>query len=153
MIGDTIKFTSLFPHKFQITGRTKHFINVFGEEVMVENTDKALALTCSETGALVNEYTVGPIFLSSGKGGHEWFIEFEKVPDKIELFSEFPNSKSHQTNLRSLKTSYRSITKSGRPSGRFAPMHTEFVEILISSCPAAVGKPVELSSPVFPRIF
>jgi len=101
MIGDTIKFTSLFPHKFQISGRTKHFINVFGEEVMVENTDKALALTCSETGALVNEYTVGPIFLSSGKGGHEWFIEFEKVPDKIELFSELLDK-----NLQNLNSDY-----------------------------------------------
>jgi hypothetical protein len=68
---------------------------------MVENTDKALALTCSETGALVNEYTVGPIFLSSGKGGHEWFIEFEKVPDKIELFSELLDK-----NLQNLNSDY-----------------------------------------------
>jgi hypothetical protein len=87
MIGDTIRFTSLFPHKFKISGRTKHYINVFGEEVMVENTDKALAMTCNETAAEVSEYTVGPIFLSEGKGGHEWFVEFEKKPNNIEQFA------------------------------------------------------------------
>jgi len=88
LIGDTIKFTSLYPHLIQITGRTKHFINVFGEEVMVENSDKALTMACQATGAQVCEYTVGPIFLSEGKGGHEWFVEFEKMPDNIAIFSE-----------------------------------------------------------------
>jgi hypothetical protein len=88
LIGDTVKFTSLYPHRIQITGRTKHFINVFGEEVMVENSDKALAMACQATGAQVCEYTVGPIFLSEGKGGHEWFVEFEKMPDNIAAFGE-----------------------------------------------------------------
>ncbi len=101
MIGDTIKFTALFPHKFQISGRTKHYINVFGEEVMVENTDKALALTCAETGALQNEYTVGPIFLTEGKGGHEWCVEFEKIPDNIDFFAELLDK-----NLQSLNSDY-----------------------------------------------
>jgi hypothetical protein len=101
MIGDTIKFTSLFPHKFQISGRTKHYINVFGEEVMVENTDKALAMTCAETGALLNEYTVGPIFLNEGKGGHEWYIEFEKTPDNVDLFADLLDK-----NLQNLNSDY-----------------------------------------------
>jgi len=101
MIGDTIKFTSLFPHKFQISGRTKHYINVFGEEVMVENTDKALAMACAETGALLNEYTVGPIFLNEGKGGHEWYIEFEKTPDNVDLFADLLDK-----NLQNLNSDY-----------------------------------------------
>jgi hypothetical protein len=87
IIGDTVKFTSLYPHKIQVTGRTKHFINVFGEEVMVENTDKALAITCEKTAAVVSEYTVGPIYLTDGKGGHEWVIEFEKEPESLSEFS------------------------------------------------------------------
>jgi hypothetical protein len=101
LIGDTIKFTSLYPHKIQITGRTKHFINVFGEEVMVENSDKALAMTCEITGAQVNEYTVGPIFLEHSKGGHEWFVEFEKLPDDLEKFCELLD-----LNLQSLNSDY-----------------------------------------------
>ncbi|MCH2043592.1 MAG: GH3 auxin-responsive promoter family protein [Saprospiraceae bacterium] len=88
VIGDTIKFTSLKPHKIQITGRTKHFINVFGEEVMVGNTDKALAKVCQQLGINVKEYTVAPIFLSQhGKGGHEWLIELEPTSpnEKVNL--------------------------------------------------------------------
>ncbi len=89
MPGDTVKFTSKYPFKIKITGRTKHFINAFGEEVMIENTDKALALTCQEFGASVDEYTVAPIYIEgTGKGGHEWLIEFETPPKKLDLFSE-----------------------------------------------------------------
>jgi hypothetical protein len=81
-IGDTIKFTSLNPFKILITGRTKQFINVFGEEVMVANTDTALSETCKQFNVKVVDYTVAPVFLTaSGKGGHEWVIEFEKNPD------------------------------------------------------------------------
>lgn len=88
-IGDTVKFTSIFPFKIKITGRTKQFINVFGEEVMVSNTDAALSATCKIHGAQVAEYTVAPVFLSaSGKGGHEWLIEFETAPKDIPLFAE-----------------------------------------------------------------
>ncbi|TAK35043.1 MAG: GH3 auxin-responsive promoter family protein [Saprospiraceae bacterium] len=79
--GDTVTFTSISPYKIKITGRTRQFINVFGEEVMVENTDRALADTCRATGAVVPEYTVAPVyFKGSGKGGHEWLVEFERVP-------------------------------------------------------------------------
>ena len=79
--GDTVVFTSASPYKIKITGRTRQFVNAFGEEVMVENTDKALALTCRETGAAVFEYTVAPVHLKGNeKGGHEWLVEFEKAP-------------------------------------------------------------------------
>jgi hypothetical protein len=101
IIGDTVKFTSLYPHKIQITGRTKHFINVFGEEVMVENSDKAIFEACLKTGALVAEYTVGPIFLDQGKGGHEWIIEFEKIPDNLEIFRDILDS-----TLQSINSDY-----------------------------------------------
>lgn len=87
-IGDTIKFTSLKPYKIQITGRTQQFINVFGEEVMVNNTDKAIAITCQQTHAVVTEYTAAPIYFSKNeKGGHEWCIEFEKPPQDLSTFT------------------------------------------------------------------
>lgn len=79
--GDTIIFTQKYPYKIKITGRTKQFINAFGEEVMVENTDRALAQTCKEFDVSVIDYSVAPIFFEGdGKGGHEWLIEFEKAP-------------------------------------------------------------------------
>jgi len=85
--GDTVKFTSTFPYKIKITGRTQQFVNAFGEEVMVSNTDKALTKTCQQTGAIASEYTVGPIYLTqNGKGGHEWLIEFDKAPHNIHRF-------------------------------------------------------------------
>jgi hypothetical protein len=87
-IGDTIMFTSKFPFKFIITGRTKHFINAFGEEVIVDNTDKAIAIACNKTGASVKDYTVAPYYISSNdKGCHEWFIEFEIPPSNLENFT------------------------------------------------------------------
>jgi len=87
-IGDTITFTSLYPHKFKITGRTKHFINAFGEEVIIENAEKAIKEACSATGAIVGEYTAGPVYMGSeAKGSHEWIIEFEKEPDNSALFA------------------------------------------------------------------
>lgn len=88
--GDTIAFTSLLPYRFRITGRTKHFINVFGEEVMIGNAEKALNIACEKTGALVNEFTVAPVFMNKDakQGAHEWLIEFVKAPDDLSYFSE-----------------------------------------------------------------
>ncbi|MEG1543155.1 MAG: GH3 auxin-responsive promoter family protein [Tannerellaceae bacterium] len=87
-IGDTVRFTSLFPHKFVISGRTKHFINAFGEELMVNNADKAISYTCRQTGAKVKEYTAAPLFmLDKAKGLHQWFVEFEKMPPSLEAFA------------------------------------------------------------------
>ena len=89
MMGDTIVFTSLDPYRFRISGRTKHFINVFGEEVIVDNADKALDSACKGTDAVIAEYTAGPVFMSSvSKGSHEWIIEFEKRPSDPALFIE-----------------------------------------------------------------
>ncbi len=81
IIGDTVVFTSLFPHKIKISGRTRQFINAFGEEVIVDNAEKALKEACHITGAIVSEYTAGPVYMDSEQNGaHEWLIEFEKQP-------------------------------------------------------------------------
>lgn len=89
LVGDTVRFTSLNPYRIRVTGRTKHHINVFGEELMVENTDKALSLTCEKLNCSVKDYTVAPIFMKGKeKGAHEWMIEFEKAPASITQFGE-----------------------------------------------------------------
>ena len=87
LIGDTVRFTSIDPYRIKITGRTKHYINVFGEELMVENTDRAIARACKETGTEVIDYTVAPVFMEGKeKGGHEWIIEFKCIPKDIAHF-------------------------------------------------------------------
>ena len=87
LIGDTIMFTSLFPHKVIVTGRTKHFINAFGEELIIDNADKALLAACNATGALIHEYTAAPVYMkTNAKGCHEWCIEFEREPDNMNEF-------------------------------------------------------------------
>ena len=101
-IGDTIKFTCLNPFRIKVTGRTKHFINVFGEELVVENAEKALSMTCELTKCEITNYTVGPIFMGSKtKGSHEWLIEFEKKPDDINKFMEILD-----LNLQRLNSDY-----------------------------------------------
>lgn len=88
LIGDTVKFTSLSPFRIKVTGRTKHFINAFGEELIVENAEKALNNTCLKTGAIVNEFTVAPsYFTNNATGKHEWLIEFDTLPNSVEEFS------------------------------------------------------------------
>lgn len=88
-IGDTIKFTSLFPHKIKITGRTKHFINAFGEELMIDNAEYAIRWASEKTDAVVREYTVAPVYMNqNNNGAHEWIIEFEKKPRSIAAFME-----------------------------------------------------------------
>ncbi len=87
IIGDTVKFTSKYPYKIKITGRTKHFINAFGEEVIVDNAEQALRIACESTGAIISEYTAGPVFMGLGnKGAHQWIIEFQKQPQTLEQF-------------------------------------------------------------------
>ncbi|MDF1573663.1 MAG: GH3 auxin-responsive promoter family protein [Bacteroidales bacterium] len=89
MIGDTVVFTSQYPHRIKISGRTKYFINAFGEEVILENAEKALMSACKETGAVIKEYTAGPMFMSDeSKGRHEWMIEFETPPGNLAQFAE-----------------------------------------------------------------
>jgi hypothetical protein len=88
LIGDTVQFTSLTPHKIRITGRTRHFINAFGEELIVDNAENALRKTCAQTGATVTDYTVAPIFMDhTAKGAHEWVIEFATPPADTEQFA------------------------------------------------------------------
>ncbi|NLR78825.1 GH3 auxin-responsive promoter family protein [Chitinophaga eiseniae] len=88
MVGDTIQFTSLIPYRIKVSGRTKSFINAFGEEVIVENSDTAIAKAAEATGAVVNDYTAAPVYFSDhGNGGHEWLVEFEVAPDDISRFT------------------------------------------------------------------
>ncbi len=88
MIGDTVKFTQKNPYKFVITGRTKHFINAFGEELIVDNAEKGLEQACIATGAQVKDYTAAPIFMdANAKCRHQWMIEFAKMPDSVEEFA------------------------------------------------------------------
>jgi len=87
LIGDTIQFTGLNPYKLKITGRLKHYMNAFGEEVIVDNTDKAIAFAAEKTNAVVNDYTAAPVYFSeNSNGAHEWLIEFEKEPDDLDIF-------------------------------------------------------------------
>ncbi|MCF3110570.1 GH3 auxin-responsive promoter family protein [Niabella sp. CC-SYL272] len=89
LLGDTIRFISKDPFKIIVSGRVRHFINAFGEEVIIDNTDKAIQIACKETGAVVNDYTAAPVYFSdAGNGGHEWLIEFEKVPERLDRFIE-----------------------------------------------------------------
>ena len=88
LIGDTIRFTSTNPYRFVITGRTKHFLNAFGEEVIIDNAEKALKTACEKTDAIISEYTVAPVFMDSHqKARHEWCVEFKKKPTDLEYFT------------------------------------------------------------------
>jgi hypothetical protein len=102
LIGDTVRFTSLNPYRIRVSGRTKHHINVFGEELMVENTDTAIARTCATLHCEVKEYTVAPIFMKDKeKGAHEWMIEFQKPPVDVKLFQKLLDE-----NIQSLNSDY-----------------------------------------------
>ncbi len=88
LIGDTITFTKNQPYRFKITGRISQFLNTFGEELIIDNTDKALSIACQKTNTNVLEYTVAPIYMQSQKkGGHEWIIEFESAPEDLDFFT------------------------------------------------------------------
>jgi phenylacetate-coenzyme A ligase PaaK-like adenylate-forming protein len=97
-LGDTIQFTSTSPYRFIITGRTKHFINVFGEELMIHNAEQALKAACEKTHALINEYTAAPVFMGDHNGTHEWIIEFEKLPNNLDYFADVLDQSLKQLN-------------------------------------------------------
>jgi hypothetical protein len=101
-VGDTVRFTSLSPYRIKITGRTRSHINVFGEELIIENAEQALKKVCELTKADIVDYTAAPIFMEGKeKGSHEWLIEFKKQPDDINYFTElFDNA------LKSLNSDY-----------------------------------------------
>lgn len=99
LIGDTIKFTSKTPYRFKVTGRTKSFINIAGEELIVENAENAIAEACKKTNALVKEFTACPIYMDSREGGkHEWLIEFSQYPDEMERFKQVLDEKLRELN-------------------------------------------------------
>lgn len=99
MIGDTVEFTSLRPHKIRITGRTKHYINAFGEELIVDNAERALMAACQATNAVIAEYTAAPVFMSGNKkGSHQWLLEFEREPNNLTLFVDTLDDTLRQVN-------------------------------------------------------
>lgn len=111
IIGDTIQFTSTSPYKFIITGRTKHFINAFGEELIVDNADQGLTYACQETGAEVLEYTAAPVFMDeNGKCRHQWLIEFAKEPESVERFAELLDQKLKEINSDYEAKRHKNIT-------------------------------------------
>lgn len=88
LVGDTIQFTSLDPFRIKVSGRLKHYINAFGEEVIVDNADSAIAAACAETGAIVVDYSAAPVYMTGDNtGAHEWVIEFERLPVSLERFT------------------------------------------------------------------
>lgn len=111
IIGDTVKFTSKNPYKFVITGRTKHFINAFGEELMVDNAEKALEIACKQTSAQILDYTAAPVFMDmNAKCRHQWLIEFAVKPDSIEHFSEILDKSLKQINSDYEAKRYKNVT-------------------------------------------
>ncbi len=111
LIGDTVTFTSKNPYKFIITGRTKHFINAFGEELIVDNAEKGLAYACEQTGAEVLEYTAAPVFMDNkAKCRHQWMIEFAKEPDDLDRFAHLLDQKLQEINSDYEAKRYKDIT-------------------------------------------
>ena len=102
LVGDTIQFTKLHPFKIKVTGRLKHYMNAFGEEVIVDNSDNAIAIASEKTGAIVTDYTAAPVYFSdNSNGAHEWLIEFDKEPDDLNKFTfELDNA------LKSINSDY-----------------------------------------------
>lgn len=111
IIGDTVKFVSQIPYRIKITGRTKFYINAFGEELMVENAEKALKEAEQKTQAIISEYTAGPIFMKGKeKGAHEWIIEFTRQPDSLEKFTEILDKELQKLNSDYEAKRYNNMT-------------------------------------------
>ena len=111
MIGDTVRFTSRNPYKFVITGRTKYFINAFGEELIMDNAEKGLAYACEKTGAEVLEYTAAPVYMDEhAKCRHQWLIEFSRNPVSIEEFALILDKKLQELNSDYEAKRYHNVT-------------------------------------------
>lgn len=125
VIGDTVQFTSLDPYRIQVTGRTKHFINTFGEELIIDNAERALEAACERTQASIKDYTAGPMYMdkSANGGGHEWLIEFEKAPTNLDYFTEVLDNA-----LKALNSDYEAKRSNnlslGKPLVRVMPENT-----------------------------
>jgi len=110
-IGDTVKITSKYPFKIKISGRTKHFINAFGEELIIDNAEQSLKIACEKTNALIKDYTAGPIYMKDdAQGAHEWLIEFEKEPDNIEFFTSILDNALKSVNSDYEAKRYKNLT-------------------------------------------
>ena len=124
LLGDTIEFTTLRPFRVKVSGRLKHFINAFGEEVIVDNTDRALAEACRQTGAIVMDYTAAPIYFNERvQGAHQWLIEFEQAPERLDLFTEVLDKALQQLNSDYEAKRYRDIAL-GLPQVQSLPRGT-----------------------------
>ena len=111
MLGDTVRFTSVNPYKFVITGRTKSFINAFGEELIVDNAEQGLAYACQQTGAQVSEYTAAPVFMDdSARCRHQWLIEFSERPADLQEFARLLDQRLQQVNSDYEAKRYKDIT-------------------------------------------
>jgi hypothetical protein len=98
-IGDTVKFTSILPYRIKISGRTKHFINAFGEELIIENAEKAISEACIQTNSEIKDYTAAPAYMEGGKkGSHEWVVEFSKAPKDLRIFVEILDGTLREVN-------------------------------------------------------
>lgn len=114
LIGDTVRFTSLRPHRLIISGRTKHYINAFGEELMIANAEHGLNSACQATGAVIKEYTAAPVYMDiSSQGCHEWLIEFEREPDSFETFTSVLDNALREVNSDYDAKRYKNITLAG----------------------------------------
>ena len=111
LIGDTVRFTSVNPYKFVITGRTKSFINAFGEELIVDNAEKGLQAACAATGATVREYTAAPVFMDqNAKCRHQWLVEFSTPPADLPLFARILDDNLQQLNSDYEAKRFKNIT-------------------------------------------
>jgi hypothetical protein len=111
IIGDTVKFTSKDPFRIIVSGRTKHYINAFGEELIIENAEEGLKRSCQATGAIIKEYTAAPIYMDGkSKGAHEWIIEFEKMPEDVEKFTQILDETLQELNSDYEAKRYKNIT-------------------------------------------
>jgi len=126
LIGDTIRFTSLLPYRIQITGRTKHFINAFGEELIIDNAERALDEACQQTGAIIRDYTAAPVYFDGNtNGAHEWIIEFEKKPAEFERFVDLLDETLRRINSDYDSKRFKDMALR-RPIVRRAPQGTFF---------------------------
>lgn len=124
LIGDTVKFTSVYPFRVKVSGRTKHFINAFGEEVIVENADHAIKVAAHQTDALVANYTAGPVYMGDGsRGCHEWIIEFTREPADREAFVQALDNALREVNSDYDAKRYKDMALT-RPQVHFAPAGT-----------------------------
>lgn len=123
-IGDTVTFTSTNPFRIKVSGRTKHFINAFGEELIIDNAEVAIAEACRKTDATIDNFTAGPIYLGDGnKGGHEWVIEFEKEPNDLDRFISLMDEKLREINSDYDAKRYKDIALQ-EPIVHLAPQNT-----------------------------